>query len=127
MSLTRQGRHFLAIGLLQWVVDCSVMMGLSHVGVAVEPANLAGRISGAMLGFWLNGRITFASEDTRVGRRQLGRFVMMWLVNTALSTWSLSAINGAFGLRGTWLAKPAVEVALAGLSFVLSRHWVYKR
>ncbi|RNF82214.1 GtrA family protein [Montanilutibacter psychrotolerans] len=127
MSLTRQGRHFLAIGLLQWVIDCTVMMGLSHAGVPVEPANLAGRVSGAMLGFWLNGRITFASEDTRVGRRQLGRFVLMWMVNTALSTWSLSTINGAIGLRGAWLAKPAVEVALAGLSFVLSRNWIYKR
>ena len=53
MSLGRQGRHYLTIGILQWLVDWGVMVGLSHFGLPVEPANVAGRISGAALGFWL--------------------------------------------------------------------------
>ena len=127
MSLTRQGGHYVLIGLLQYVVDWGVMVGLSHVGLTVELANVAGRISGATLGFWLNGRITFAGEGTALGRRQLMRFMLLWLFTTALSTWAIGAIENAAGLRWAWLAKPAVEAVLAGMSFLVSRHWVYRR
>jgi len=126
VSLSRQGRHYLAIGVIQWLLDWGVMVALSHAGLAVEPANVAGRISGALLGFWLNGRITFASEHTRMGRRQFGRFVLMWSLTTVASTWALGAIDDAVGLQWTWLAKPAVELALGGIGFVLSRYWVYR-
>ncbi|MGH8073008.1 MAG: GtrA family protein [Lysobacter sp.] len=127
MSLSRQGRHYLLIGGIQWLLDWAVMVALSHSGLPVEPANVAGRISGAMLGFWLNGRITFAGDDTRVGRRQFLRFVLMWLLTTAISTWSIGAIDDWVGLKWAWLAKPGVEIVLGGLGFLLSRHWVYRR
>ena len=127
MSLLRQGRHYLAIGMLQYVVDWGVMVTLSHFGLAVELANVAGRVSGAMLGFWLNGRITFASDDAPLGRRQLQRFVLLWLFMTTLSTWAVGSVEDLAGLRWAWLAKPGVEVVLAGMSFLVSRHWVYRR
>ena len=50
MSLKRQGRHYLAIGIVQWLLDWGVMVGLSHLGLSVELANIAGRISGATSG-----------------------------------------------------------------------------
>jgi putative flippase GtrA len=127
MSLTRQGRHYLLIGGIQWLVDWAVMVALSHFGMRVGPANVAGRVSGALLGYWLNGKLTFAGEDTAVGRTQLLRFLAMWLVTTAISTWSMTHIDELFGLGWAWLAKPAIELALGVLGFVLSRHWVYKR
>lgn len=127
MSLSRQGRHYLAIGVLQWLLDWAVMVALSHAGMSVATANLAGRITGASLGFWLNGRITFAGEDTRVGSRQLGRFGLMWIATTLLSTWALSSIDRSVGLQWAWLAKPAVELALGIAGFLFSRHWVYRR
>ena len=127
MSLSRQGRHYLAIGLLQWLVDWGVMVGLSHLGMPVEPANVAGRISGAALGFWLNGRITFAGDQTAIGRRQFARFLTMWVLTTVLSTWSIGAVNRAVGLKWAWLAKPGVELVLGAAGFLLSRHWVYRR
>lgn len=127
MSLRRQGRHYLIIGVVQWLVDWGVMVGLSHFGMLVEPANVAGRISGALLGYWLNGKLTFAGDDTAVGRTQLQRFVMMWLCTTAVSTWSMGAIDDYLGLKWAWLAKPGVELVLGVIGFVLSRHWVYKR
>lgn len=127
MSLTRQGRHYLAIGIVQWLVDWGVMVGLSHLGMPIEPANVAGRISGAMLGYWLNGSITFAGEDTTLGRVQLTRFVLMWLLTTAISTWAMGTIDDVLGLKWAWLAKPGVELTLGVMGFVLSRHWVYKQ
>jgi putative flippase GtrA len=126
MSLLRQGSHYIAIGLLQYVVDWGVMVALSHFGLPVEIANVAGRVSGAVLGFWLNGRITFANDQTTLGRQQLQRFVLLWMCTTALSTWAVGAVENAAGLQWAWLAKPAVELLLAGMSFLASRHWVYR-
>ncbi|MGY1426447.1 GtrA family protein [Lysobacter sp. A289] len=127
MSLSREGKHYLMIGIVQWLLDWAVMVALSHFGMPVEPANVAGRISGALLGFWLNGRITFAGDHTTVGKRQFFRFLLMWLLTTAISTWSIGAINQLAGLKWAWLAKPGVEVVLGGVGFLLSRHWVYRR
>jgi putative flippase GtrA len=127
MSLTRQGRVYLTIGILQWLLDWGVMVALSNAGLSVETANLVGRITGASLGFWLNGRITFAGSATGMGRRQLGRFGLMWIATTVVSTGALSAIDGAVGLKWAWLAKPAVELVLGLVGFALSRHWVYRR
>jgi len=126
MSLSRQSRHYLLVGGLQWLVDWGVMVGLSHLGMLVEPANVVGRISGALIGYWLNGKLTFAGDDTALGRTQLQRFVMMWLCTTAVSTWSLGAIDEHIGLKWAWLAKPGVELVLGVIGFLLSRHWVYK-
>ena len=126
MSLLKQGSHYMAIGLLQYVVDWGAMVTLSHFGVPVEVANVAGRISGAVLGFWLNGRITFASETNKLGPQQLRRFVLLWLAMTALSTWAISGVADVAGLRWAWVAKPAVELLLACISFIVSRHWVYR-
>ena len=127
MSLGRHARHYAIIGALQWLVDWGVMVGLTHLGMAVEPANVVGRIAGALLGYWLNGKLTFAGDDTEVGRTQLQRFVMMWLCTTAVSTWALGGIDEWFGLKWAWLAKPGVEVVLGVVGFLLSRHWVYRK
>lgn len=126
MSIARQGRHYIMIGGLQWLVDWGVMVLVSHLGAMVEIANVCGRISGAMLGFWLNGKITFAADDTTVGRRQLQRFVLMWLCNTAVSTFAVGRIDEVFGLQWAWVAKPAIELTLGMVGFLLSRYWVYK-
>lgn len=127
MSLTRQGRDYLAIGLLQWLVDWGVVVGLTHVGMPVAPANVAGRITGALLGFWLNGRFTFAGTRYTLGGTQLQRFMMMWIGTTLFSTWALTQIDDVLGLRWVWLAKPAIEIVLGVVGFVLSRYWIYRR
>jgi putative flippase GtrA len=127
VTLARHARHYTLIGGVQWLVDWGVMVGLSHLGMAVEPANICGRIAGALLGYWLNGRFTFAGDDTEVGRTQLQRFLMMWLCTTAVSTWAMGSIDDWFGLKWAWLAKPGVEFVLGVVGFVLSRHWVYRK
>lgn len=126
MSLLRQGRWFAAVGVVQWLTDWSVMFLLSRAGIAIAPANVAGRVCGALLGFWLNGRITFATDGLRPGWRHLGRYVLLWGVNTALSTAGVWAIHAAFGLHGAWVGKPVVDGLLAIGSFLVSRHWVYR-
>jgi putative flippase GtrA len=126
MSWLRQGRRFILVGLAQGLLDWSVMVALSHLGLAIAFANVAGRISGALLGYWLNGSITFARNGQRPGWRQFGRYVVLWCGSTVLSTAALSLIDVHFGLRGAWLAKPLVDGVLSIGSFLASRHWVYR-
>ena len=127
MSLGRHARHYLLIGILQWLVDWGVMVLLTHYGMQVEAGNVLGRVSGALRGSWLNGKLTFAGEDTALGRTPLTRFVLMWLGTTIVSTLALGSIDDVAGLKWAWLAKPGVEVVLGAIGFFLSRHWVYKR
>ena len=127
MSLGRHARHYLLIGILQWLVDWGVMVLLTHYGMQVEAGNVLGRVSGALLGYWLNGKLTFAGEDTALGRTQLTRFVLMWLGTTIVSTLALGSKDDVAGHKCAWLANPGVEVVLGAIGFFLSRHWVYKR
>lgn len=127
MSLARQSRSYLIIGGVQWLLDWAVMVGLSHLGLPVRQANIVGRICGALLGFWMNGRFTFAGDGTTVGRVQLQRFLVMWVTTTLVSTWAIGQIDDYLGLKWAWLAKPLVEIALGLIGFVISRQWIYKR
>ncbi len=127
MSLARQGMYFILVGLLQVLVDWAVFVGLTSLGVPAVPANLGGRVSGACLGFWLNGRITFADAgQPRLGGSRLARFLVAWVVLTALSTTAMAWIADGHGLGWAWLAKPLVEATLALTSFMLARHWIYR-
>jgi len=127
MSLKRHFGSYAAIGVLQWVVEYGLMLALSQWVMGVAPANVIGRICGAMLGFWLNGKWTFAGEDTHVGQRAAARFATMWAALTILNTWIVDAIDAHFGLHMAQLLKPGADMLSGSIGFVLSRHWVYKR
>lgn len=127
MGMLRQGGTFLLVGMLQLLLDWGVFVAATALGVAPAPANVAGRIGGAMLGFWLNGRVTFAQDgNARLGWRRFSRFLVLWLLITTLSTVSIVLIEARLGLQQAWLAKPLVEGALAVVSFFLWRHVVYR-
>ena len=127
MSLRRHLGSYAAFGLLQWLVEYGLMLALSEWMMPVEPANVIGRLAGATLGFWLNGKWTFASDDTHMGRRAALRFVLMWLVLTLLNTWLVGIIDDDFGLRRAQMLKPLVDVLTGSIGFLLSRHWVYRK
>lgn len=127
MSLLRQGRSYLVVGLLQLMLDWLVLVSSTALGLPVAPANIAGRVAGMLLGFWLNGRITFAdAEGQRLGWRRFARFLPLWLLLTAASTLLVAAADHALGLRYAWAAKPLVEGVLAVVSFLLLRCVVYR-
>jgi putative flippase GtrA len=127
VSLIRQGSRFLLIGLVQLVVDWAVFVGATALGVPTVPANVLGRVCGMLLGFWLNGRYTFAAEgDHRLGWARFARFLALWLLLTAVSTLLVSTAAQQLGLAYAWLAKPVVEGGLAAVSFLLMRRFVYR-
>lgn len=125
--LFREGGSFLVVGLLQLLVDWLAFVLLTALGVPAAPGNVAGRISGALLGFWLNGRVTFARDGRpRLGWARFARFLAVWLPLTAISTLLVGATASALGLHLAWLAKPLVEGVLAVVAFFLWRHVVYR-
>ena len=126
-TLARQGGSYLIVGLLQLLLDWLVFVGLTAFGVPAAPGNLAGRVSGALLGFWLNGRVTFArSGDVRLGWWRFAKFLLVWIPLTVISTLAVTWVAGTLGLAHAWLAKPLVEGALAVVAFFLWRHVVYR-
>lgn len=109
--------------LLDWLVFSLFL----HLGWDVILANLCGRVSGATLGFWLNGRFTFArGGEARLGRRRLARFATLWLTLTLLSTVSLHALSLLLPRDALYWAKPIVEAGCAALGFLGARWWVYR-
>ncbi|PJK06815.1 hypothetical protein CO612_01560 [Lysobacteraceae bacterium NML71-0210] len=127
MNLSRQLVAYAVIGGLQWLLDCSLTMALSHSLLPVAQANIAGRLAGAALGFWLNGRYTFGSAGNRLGGRQLARFALVWLTLTLIGSLLLGALEQHYSLTTAWLAKPLLEAGFATIGFVLSRYWIYRR
>jgi putative flippase GtrA len=123
----RQGGQFLIIGLAQLTLDTAVFVSVTALGMSVAPGNILGRISGASLGFWLNGRYTFADQGRpRLSGRHLGRFVVAWSLLTALSSALLYVIEARSNLHMAWLAKPLLEAFNAAIGFVVWRQWVYR-
>lgn len=127
MSLLRQGRNFVFVGLLQLLLDWSVFVAMSALGLHTAPSNLAGRVAGALLGFWLNGRLTFAQEgQAKLGWPRFLKFLVVWLVMTVISTLLITGIEAHLGLQLAWLTKPVVEGGLAVITFFLWRQLVYR-
>lgn len=123
----REAIRFGMVGLAQLVLDWAVFVATSWFGLPVAWANLAGRLSGACLGYVANAHYTFAERRQRaLDRATLLRFATVWVSTTVLSTVAVAAVERQAGLEAAWLVKPLVDAALVGLSFLASRHWVYR-
>ena len=100
---------------------------LTAIGTPAAMANVLGRVTGALLGFWANGRYTFGAPGAaRLGPHRFLRFLVVWLPLTLLSTVLVTVVAARLGMQMAWLAKPLVEAGLAVVSFLVSRHWVYR-
>jgi len=127
MSALREGVRFIAVGAVQVMLDSCVYIALTSLGISTPPANLCGRVSGAAMGFWLNGKITFSQrQQPKIGARFL-RYAILWIVMTIISTTALTIIVRDAGLMHAWWSKPLVEAMLGIVSFLVSRYWVYRR
>lgn len=125
--LGAQGAKYLASGLTQLALDWSVFSLLHVLAVATPAANVSGRTAGALLGFWLNGRFTFAAKgEARMGGKRLLRFVLVWLGLTWISTAALQFCEQWLGAGTVYWTKPLIEATLAVIGFVLSRHYIYR-
>jgi len=127
VSLIRQSGSYVIVGLVQLVLDWAVFVTATALGMPVPAANLLGRLSGMLLGFWLNGRNTFSQEvEHRLGWRRFARYLLAWMALSAASTVLVGIAAARLGLHHAWLAKPMVEGGLAAVSFLLMRRYVFR-
>lgn len=88
-------------------------------------ANIAGKSTGALLGFLLHRHFTFSWQHRDGGARQLIAYICLFTANLALSSgllWLL--VEGAH--LNDLVAKVLADVVVIATSFVVSRTWVYR-
>ena len=124
--LAAQGARFVVVGVAQLILDWSLFSILHVVSGATVAPNVAGRLAGAMVGFWLNGRFTFADAgQARLGTKRFARYAVLWLGLTLLSTSIIKTIDAWLGGSAVYWCILPLEALMALLSFFISRHWVY--
>lgn len=119
---------FVLVGLIQLALDSIVFVLLTQAGSTVIVANVVGRLMGATSGYLLNGSVTFLGHESE-SQLSLGsgvRFVIFWLLSTIISTTALYSLRTVASIHIVWLIKPVVEGLLAVLSFLVSKHWIYR-
>lgn len=128
LRLTREAALFALVGGVQLGVDWLTFVVLTWLEVDVTVANIAGRMIGALLGFWLNARYTFQVEVRNTGHRfaQIARFVAGWCITAVLSTVAVFLIERHLGLHAAWIGKMLVDASIAALGFVLSKYWIFR-
>jgi putative flippase GtrA len=125
-GLLRQALAYGLAGGLALLLDWATFVVLTWSGMPTIPANLLARLCGALLAYVLNGALTFRdATGSKLGWRRFGRYACTWCMMTLASTLAIQAIEQGAGLQWAWLAKPLVEAALAAITFVVYRHWIY--
>lgn len=126
-QLLRQSTSYIVVGLLQLALDTLLFVALTAVGVGPAIANPLARASAAGVGFWLNGRHTFAdAAGPRLGAQRFWRFAITWVSLTVISTLAITLVTQHLGLHAAWLGKPFIEALLAIISFIVLRQWVFR-
>ena len=127
MSVIKQGISYGFVGAIQLCVDWLTFIILTQLGVITGPANIVARITGAALGFWMNGRWTFNTGDRRsLNFRQLVRFLVSWSLTTLISTAIVTVAAHTDGIHAAWIVKPVGDLALAAVGFAISKYWIYR-
>lgn len=125
--IAREVLFFVVIGFIQVFVDTAVTIIITYFFSAILLANVAGRFSGALIGFSLNGTKNFKTvSDQKLTKRKAIRYLLAWSALTAISTIMLWCAVIFFGAKIALIFKPLIEAGLAMASFFISRAWVYR-
>ena len=127
MSVMRQGVNYGVVGIIQLVLDWMMFVVLTQLGIMTAPANVISRVVAAFVGFWLNGRWTFQTPEKRaLTAGHFSRYLISWIVMTLASTSIVSWAEHIDGVHTAWLVKPAADMCLAGIGFIVSKYWIYR-
>lgn len=125
-SAMHQAVRYGLVGACVFATDLAVYwVVLQAAPPAYLAANAAGKIAGAVLGFALHRRFTFSWRQKDRGSRQLLSYLCLFMANLALSSSLLSLLVAGFDMQKL-VAKVLVDAVVIAISFVASRHWVYR-
>jgi putative flippase GtrA len=114
------------VGLIVLAADFAVYSALLlALPAQFLPANAAGKVAGAALGFVLHRHVTFRWAQRDGAERQLASYLAVFGFNLLLSSALLWLAIKGLGAN-EYLAKIAVDIVVTGSAFLLSRLWVYR-
>lgn len=116
---------YLVIQVLAYVIDMGAFLLALHLGwVGPIVANVIAKLAAGCFAFVAHRRFTFDVAGSGFAGRQAVRYFLVLAVNVPVA----SAILGLFLI---WLPQPVVAKFLAdivsvALSYVLSKHFIFK-
>ena len=95
--------------------------------IGIPAAQLSARLAGAATGFFGHKRYTFKHRNWQLTRTawQMIQFGLLWITNYVVSTWGIITVADTFDLAPP-LAKVAVEVVMAPVSFLIIRRVIFR-
>lgn len=125
-GLLAQAMRYGAVGLVVLAADFAIYSIILMLAPGwFLPANIAGKLTGAALGFVLHRRVTFRWQHRDSAGRQLLSYFALLGFNLLLSSALLWLAIERFGANA-YFAKLAVDIVIVGTAFLLSRFWVYR-
>jgi putative flippase GtrA len=120
-TLTRQFGRFVVVGLSNTAISFVVYTGLLSVGVVYWLSGGIGFAAGAINGYLLNRRWTFASPDSSRARIRYVVVQLGGLLGTAALLWLLVSSAHIGNLGAYSVVIPVVTVA----TFFVNRSWTF--
>ncbi len=118
--------RYALVGLIVLGTDFAVYSGLLFlIPGQFLPANVAGKIAGAALGFVLHRHVTFRWAQRDGAARQFVSYLAVLGFNLLLSSGLLWLAIERLGAN-EYFAKIAVDIIVIGSAFLLSRLWIYR-
>lgn len=121
---------FAAAGAVQYLLDLIVFALMYVMTGDLVIGNMCGRLSGTVVGFFINRRFTFqAAEGPLLHGGTVLRYCTTWLGATALSTACLKGIElwlSAENYLVMLFAKGVVEIGMFFVGFFALKRWVFR-
>jgi putative flippase GtrA len=116
--------RYLGVQVVAYGIDMGGFLLLSIVWPPL-PANVASKIAAGIFAFIAHRRITFKVHGDGDGHKQLLKYALLLGLNIPLSSGLLAVL--LHWISPAALAKLISDVACVGLTFLLSRHFVFTR
>lgn len=118
------GRYATVMGV--GVIVDYVTFLLLYAFIGIPAAQLSARLAGAATGFFGHKRYTFKHRNWQLTRTawQMVQFGLLWITNYVVSTWGIITVVNSLELAPP-VAKIAVEVILAPVSFLIIRKVIF--
>lgn len=121
-SVAKEFVRYFVVGGGTYLVDLSVFIVITTLAPSQYFAgNIAGRISGALVGFVMHKYWTFGGRQERSGATQVISYATLLSINIALSSALLYGLTAIFQQLSPIFCRLMVDVIVIGFTFICSK------